>query len=112
MGKSFDEYNLSRNELIISLDLNKHPKEYNNLSLIDCKNALKSNEGNYIKQDIGTESIDVINDALFNHFSKAKLNNVNITYAIHKIIPCNNEFVIFAYSNFYITNQSNTNNER
>lgn len=112
MGKSFDEYNLSRNELIISLDLNKHPKEYNNLSLIDCKNALKSNEGNYIKQDIGTENIDVINDALFNHFSKAKLNNVNITYAIHKIIPCNNEFVIFAYSNFYITNQSNTNNER
>ena len=112
MGKSFDEYNLSRNELVISLDLNKHPKECSNLSLVDCKNALKSNEGNYIKQDIGTENIDTINDALFNHFSKAKLNNVNITYGIHKIIPCNNEFVIFAYSNFYITDLSNVNKER
>lgn len=112
MGKGFDENNLSRNELVISLDLNKHPKECTNLSLVSCKNALKSNEGNYIKQDIGTESVEAINTALYNHFSKAKLNNKITSYIIEKIIPCTNEFIIFAYSNFYITNSINSKNER
>ena len=79
-------------ELVPKLNLNKHPKDNDNLSLVNALNIKLSADGSCITNEESIQENVLIKDFISNFF----INN-NKTYKnIISITPCNNELVIFA----------------
>ena len=85
---------LKRHEIAFSLDLNKHPKNATNLSLINAENFKVSEDGANLISDKTLNTISTLN------------NYINESYTINHIISTNNEIVIFASDAFDSENES------
>ena len=96
---------LKRHGLTFSLDLNKHPKDAINLSLVDAKNIRISNDKSTICTDVGNINIDLISNKLKEYFYKDNT-LINYKYEIVHIIECNDELVLFVASNYFINNNN------
>lgn len=75
--------------IIPKLNLNKHPKDCDLLSLVNAKNIKISNDLAIINNEE-----DIIEHNVINNFIKTEFNSDQ--YKIVGIIPCNDELVIFA----------------
>ena len=78
-------------DLVPRLSLNKHPKDYTNLSFVDARNVRLSDDGAVIMNEEGLEINFVILDAIQRKLKDYKIDD----YKIYHIMPCNNELVIF-----------------
>lgn len=88
---------LQRHGIKFSLDLNKHPKDATNLSLINAENFKVSEDGSTLISDKTLEENTVIKNKLSEYYGD---NPYNIIFCI----PTNDEIVLFVTSN-YITNK-------
>lgn len=77
------------------LNLNKHPKDCENLSLVNAKNVRLSNDGSCLQSENKLIECDIINQT----FNDAYANGYNIINAIE----CNTELVIFVVDVKHIT---------
>lgn len=75
--------------IIPKLSLNKHPKDCDQLSLVNARNIKISNDLVFINNEEDIIFNDTINDFFSDEFGGG-------AYSIVGIIPCNNELVIFA----------------
>lgn len=73
--------------IVPKLNLNKHPKDCDNLSLNLAKNMMISGDISCLTNEPGIENINSIEDMLSERF--------NSGYKIIGYIPCNNEVVLF-----------------
>lgn len=73
--------------IVPKLNLNKHPKDCDNLSLNLAKNMMISGDMSCLTNEPGIENINSIEDMLSERF--------NSGYKIIGYIPCNNEVVLF-----------------
>lgn len=78
-------------EIVKSLSLNKHPNSVPNLSLVNAKNIKITNDGACLVNDE-----KIITSSLMDIVSYPYSNMV-----IKGVIPCNNEFILFIYSESY-----------
>ena len=78
-------------ELIAALNLNKHPKDCENLSLVSASGIKLANDQSCLTNEEGISYIKEIYESLAEHY-------VDVTYDIVGIIPCNNEIVIIVSS--------------
>lgn len=69
------------------LNLNKHPKDCENLSLVHANNIRLSNDGSCLQNEENIVDIKTINDRLNSDY--------NNSFNIIDIIPCNKELIIF-----------------
>ena len=101
-------------KLVPKLNLNKHPKDNENLSLVNALNIKLSADGSCLTNEESIKTNDTINKFIKEFFVK-----LNKTFnKIITIIPCNTELVLFANATdslkkLYIFryNESNTQNE-
>lgn len=99
---------LKRHDIAFSLDLNKHPKDAINLSLINAENFRISEDGTCLTIDNKIYKIDKINNKLNEHFNK----NEHIDWKIVNILSTNKEIILFVVSNYnFITSNVYINNE-
>ena len=61
---------LRRHDIAFSLNLNKHPKDATNLSLINAENFRISEDGSCLTLDNKIYKLDKINDKINAHFFK------------------------------------------
>ena len=73
------------------LNLNKHPKDCENLSLTDALNVRLSNDGSCLQSENAIYSNEIIEDYIANYYGER--------YNIIKLIPCNTELIIITISN-------------
>lgn len=73
-------------EIIPDLNLNKHPRNIKEGTLVDCVNMMVSKDG-IIQTEIGTQIEQVINNAIYSKYNR----NYDIIYCI----TCNIELIIF-----------------
>lgn len=78
-------------ELVAALNLNKHPKDCENLSLVSASGIKLANDQSCLTNEEGISYIKEIYESLAEHY-------VDVTYDIVGIIPCNNEIVIIVSS--------------
>ena len=79
-------------ELVQSLNLNKHPKDCQNLSLISARGVKLANDQSCITNEETISNIEVIKDFLTNYYTNSNFNIIGI-------IPCNSEIVIIVNNN-------------
>ena len=72
------------------LNLNKHPKDCENLSLINAKNVKLSNDYSCLQSENTLNLNQIIHSAIINHIQE--------NYKIISLIPCNKELIIFVLS--------------
>ena len=89
---------LKRHGITFSLDLNKHPKDATNLSLINAENFKISENGTSLISDKSLLENEIIKNKLNSYYQQAE-------YEIIYCIPTNDEIILFVKSN-YITNHS------
>lgn len=73
------------------LNLNKHPKDCENLSLTDALNVRLSNDGSCLQSENAIYSNKIIENYISNYYGER--------YDIIKLIPCNTELIIITISN-------------
>lgn len=78
------------------LNLNKHPKDCENLSLIDALNVRLSNDGSCLQSENAILSNRTIRNYIANYYDER--------FHIIKMIPCNTELIIIAASDSDIQN--------
>lgn len=87
-------------EIIKKLNLNKHPKDVVNNSLVDAINIMISKDGTTLQTECGIDVFDTINIFLNNYFynlyneKKWEISNYNKYNIIH-CCPCNKELLLF-----------------
>ena len=74
--------------IVHRLNLNKHIKDVQNLSLVNAENIKISIDQSCITNEESLVSTDIVNNSLKQYYSTA--------YKIYSIIPCNEELVIIA----------------
>ena len=75
-----------------TLNLNKHPKDCDNLSLVSASGMKLANDQSMLTNEEGVVYVDNIHNALVEHYG-------DNDYDIVGIIPCNTELVIIVKSN-------------
>ena len=92
---------LRRHDIAFSLNLNKHPKDATNLSLINAENFRISEDGSCLTLDNKIYKLDKINDKLNDHFFKnLSLSNEYVDWKIVNILSTNKEIILFVASNY------------
>lgn len=81
--------------LIPKLNLNRHPRDVDNYSLVDARNIKLSKDISCITNEEGTTWNDTIKSTFDIYYN-------NINHNIIGTIPCNKELVIFVYNNGYL----------
>ena len=87
-------------EIIKKLNLNKHPKDVVNNSLVDAINIMISKDGTTLQTECGIDVFDTINIFLNNYFynlyneKQWEISNYNKYNIIH-CCPCNKELLLF-----------------
>ena len=87
---------LKRHGITFSLDLNKHPKNATNLSLINAENFKISEDGTSLISDKSLLENEIIKNKLNSYYRQQQ-------YEITYCIPTNDEIILFVKSN-YVTN--------
>ena len=91
---------LKRHGLTFSLDLNKHPKDATNLSLINAENFKISEDGASLISDKSLLDNKTINEKLNAYFNR-HISSGDIKWEIVGAIPSNDEIVLFVTCNLY-----------
>ena len=86
---------LKRHDIKFSLDLNKHPKDATNLSLINAENFKVSEDGSVLVSDKNLLENEVIKNTLEECYSQYDSIGEGFSYKIINAIPTNDEIVLF-----------------
>lgn len=86
---------LKRHGLTFNLDLNKHPKDATNLSLINAENFKISEDGASLVSDRNLLENEAIKNTLDDYYNQYNYISEGISYKIINCIPTNDEIVLF-----------------